>query len=113
MMKAVTRLVLILCTCAAFIYGASAASITTNGRSTELAAEECVSHAEALMRTAGFKILDRSPDTAGDKGAWGRTSDGYVLTVRCVESKGIAMFAVGGDDQSRRRDILHVVYDGF
>ena len=111
--KAVTRLVLIVCACVVLTYGASAASLTTNWRSTDLTTEQCVRHAEAIMQKAGFTILDRSPDNTSDKGAWGSTSDGYILSVRCVESKGIVMFAVAGDDSSRRHDILHLVYDVF
>lgn len=94
-----------------------APGMTILWKNTQLSPVECAAHAETLMRNAGLTFLGRGTagprDDPRDIGVWGSSADHYLMNIHCVESKQMAMFAVAGEDQVRRHQLLDPIYDGF
>ena len=94
-----------------------AVAMTTYWKRTQLSSVACAARAETLMRNAGLTFL--GPGTTGprddprDIGVWASSADDYMMNILCVESKHMAMFAVAGEDQVRRHQLIDPIYDAF
>lgn len=94
-----------------------AAGMTTLWKNTQLSSAACAAHAETLMRNAGLTFLGRGTtgprDDPRDIGVWGSSADHYLMNIHCVESKQMVIFALAGEDQARRHQLLDPIYDAF
>jgi hypothetical protein len=71
--------------------------ITTQWDETKLSQDECLDHAEAAIRKAGFKPLRHTATTRhGTRGA-------YTAAVRCLLGKGIVFYIVSGPSNRTER----------
>lgn len=94
-----------------------AVGMTTYWKSSPLSVEACAGRAEMLMRNAGLTFLGRGGtgprDDPRDIGVWGSSADNYIMNIHCIESKQMVTFAVAGENQDRRHQLIDPIYDAF
>lgn len=89
------------------IYGG--VSLYTRWDHTKLPQKSCIGEAsKALLQTGLNKNLSFSGQSV-----FGFTTDGYLGTVRCIDSKDIAFFAVAGPSGSRSSALVNSLDTNF
>jgi hypothetical protein len=82
-------------------------AITTQWDETELSQNECLDHAEAAIRQAGFRALDHTKQSR-------HGIDGnYTVAVRCLTDMKVVFFVVAGPSRDRTPVLMDRVHGHF